>query len=355
MQTILHPLVRPHIIEGFRKGFLPINADDNTGQRIGLHLNTNYNADSNYKYYPIQNNEIYERYINFLNSCNSKVHLINSNISFISASEAINLIIRVFCEPQQDKICILSPTYPLYGFCANIHNVHIVDVRLYGPNFEYINVHEILTHNPKVIFIPRPNNPIGSIIEINSILKLLDNFNGLLVIDEAYIEYSDSESLVGYINQYKNNLIIIRSFSKIWGLAGIRCGVIIADDIIVRSLESIQMPFTFPSHTQNILMTYLAKTDYIKSIKEENIIQKEKLTNALSSLQIVKKIYKSHANFIAVEFINGQEIFNYLMKNDIIVRDIQKLLPNTLRISLGTSDNNKYLIQKIRNYCNQRM
>lgn len=266
-----------------------------------------------------------------------------AHLLFTAASTAIDLIIRAFCEPGREKIAIASPTFPLYAYSAVHQNTPVVDVPLLGENFDRLDSAKILSKNAKAIFIPSPNNPVGSVPSSEDILNLLNNPNSIFVVDEAYIEYADHPSLVPYIDRF-SNLIVLRSFSKIWGLAAIRCGVVIGDPSTIYTLNKLLAPYHFPGHTQEILEDALEQYPSMLQVRSLARRDIKKLTKVLEKLAFVKKIYPTQANFILIEVSDAKGIFQELLKYGFLVKNMSHCLPNTLRISLGSTAANEKLI-----------
>lgn len=356
MRTI-HSLAREHLkkLENKISG-MPgdINYPDHFLQ---LHLNINYFAkDTDYIYYPADENpSLSAKFIDYLKfealskgeSNTSLSFLTPAHLFFISASEAINLLIRAFCEPGIDKICICNPTFPLYEYCAINHNSPVVDIPLKGDHFEKVDVENILKEAPKLTFVPSPNNPIGCVPRSKDLLTLLSNEKGILTVDEAYIEFADHPSLVSYVNEH-SNLVILRSFSKIWGLAGIRSGVIIAHPDLVYTLKKMITPCYFPAHTQLILYNALLNFQNIFSMKERIKKERDDVIRKIKTLEIVEEIFPSEANFLLVKFFNSQLVYQKLLQFGILVRNTSSLIKNTLRISLGNCEENMKLISVLK-------
>lgn len=352
----MHPLVRKHLLNDKRTvSGMPEKSGYHEKNRL-LDSNVNYYTDSTYNHYPPESNpKISDRYIDFLKcehcsksgDAQSLSFLTPSHLLFMSASTAIDLLIRVFCEPGLDKVCISSPTFPLYAYCSLYSNAPLVDVPLIGENYDRLDVEKILAESPKLIFIPSPNNPIGCVPNYQDILYLLDNTASIVVVDEAYIEYSDHPSLISHIAQYPN-LIILRSFSKVWGLAGIRCGTILGNPSAIYALNKCLTPYHFPMHTQQILEKALDQFQIVFDIKAVAKRDSAKLREGLENLSMTVKTYPSETNFILVEFDDPQRVFHELLKAGFLVKNTSAAVPNTLRISLGTTEDNEHLIAALK-------
>jgi histidinol-phosphate aminotransferase len=265
------------------------------------------------------------------------------------SDEIIDLLIRAFCEPGKDSILINTPTYGMYKVCANINNVKVNEVEL-DNNFQ-IKVKKILKFdNVKIIFICSPNNPTGNIFNRNSIITLLEDFNGLIVVDEAYIDFSDEPSFQNELSKYQN-LIILQTFSKARAMAGIRLGMAFTNPEIVKVLNKIKYPYNVSLPSQQAALNAMQENRL--AITKENILkQKKQLVNELNQLDFVLHIWSSVANFLLVKFKNHSELFKYLKDQKIIVRD-RSNEPNCggcLRITVGTTEENSLLVETLRKY-----
>jgi histidinol-phosphate aminotransferase len=350
MNTI-HDLARKHLSQKNQLGGIPSKVENPFLKQ--LHLNINYFSDSNYINYPQDEDEnISRQYIDFLKQeALWKKKLLPSFIKpyhllFFASSNAIDLIIRAFCEPIKESICITSPTFPLYAYCAYNHNSSVIDIPLEGRSLDVLNVSKIAASNSKILFIPVPNNPVGTIPNRQTIIELFNEFKGLIVLDEAYIEYADEGSFIEYLPYYPN-LIILRSFSKIWGHAGIRSGVIIGSEIILNTLKQILPPFFFPAHTQEILRITLDDPYQVFKMKEQTRIERQKLEHGFKTLPQVCYVYPSQSNFLLVEFYEGLSIYAKLLQKGVLVRNLHSLIPNALRISLGKPEDNDRLLKLV--------
>ncbi len=268
------------------------------------------------------------------------------------SDEAIDLLIRAFCEPGISNIISIDPSYGMYEVCANINNVKFHKVLL---NSDFtINAETLLQvtdSSSRIIFLCSPNNPTSNLLEYKSILKVVIDFPGLVVVDEAYIDFSSSKGMIDDIKNF-NNLVVLRTFSKAWGMAGIRLGMAFANKQIISILDKIKYPYNVSSLTQDAiiqLLTHKNKHDeWIKTI----ISQREILRNQLSGLSFVIEIFPSDANFLLVKTNNPTAIYNYLKDNGIIVRDRSKvsLCEGCLRITIGSPKENAELINTLKNY-----
>ena len=261
------------------------------------------------------------------------------------SDEVLDLIVRAFCEPNQDSILTLPPTYGMYGILAQLNSIENIEVPL-SKDFN-INVDQVLKQlkpSTKLLFICSPNNPSGNIMDVNAVTRLLKAFDGLVVIDEAYIDFTTIESWMQHLNTFPN-LIVTQTLSKAYGLAGIRLGTCYASKEIIAVLNKIKPPYNINSLTQQAAIEVLQNnevSDQVSSILRE----REKLANALASCFFVKKIYPSDANFILMKVDDANKRYDELLRHGIVIRNRTTQLgcENCLRISLGTPAENKQLL-----------
>ncbi len=262
------------------------------------------------------------------------------------SDEPIDLIIRAFCEPNRDAVMITEPTYGMYKVCAEVNAVKLQNVPL-TPEFDLDldAISAAIDSTTKVIFLCSPNNPTGNLLSRERIAEVLKRFHGLVVIDEAYIDFAKSRSYLHDLNEYPN-LVVLQTFSKAWGLAGLRLGMCFASPAIVAILNKIKYPYNVNVRTQEIALEAL-ENSYRKDMWVEEILrEKDMLTAELTNLPIVQKVYPSDANFVLTRVNDAPGVYQYLMNNRIIVRDRSRvqLCDNCLRITVGTPEENKRLI-----------
>ena len=256
------------------------------------------------------------------------------------SDEAIDLIIRAFCEPYQESILITDPTYGMYAVSADINAVPVIKVEL-TKEFD-IDVEAILakvTAGCKVIFLCSPNNPTGNLLSASSIKKILDEFDGIVVIDEAYIDFTTRESFIRYLPTY-TNLVILQTFSKAWGLAGLRLGMAFASSELIAILNKIKYPYNVNIQTQQIALEAIQTEERKNKAVAEIIEQREKLKKDLLGLPITRRIYHSDANFLLVKMTDAPAVYQYLMDRKIIIRDRSKvtLCKDCVRITVATPE-----------------
>lgn len=256
------------------------------------------------------------------------------------SDELIDLALRVFCRPGKDKIIICPPTYGMYEVCAEAHDVEVVRIPL-TENFQ-LDQEKILATSAKLLFICSPNNPTGN--SITGLDEIISRFKGIVFLDEAYIDFAETESYVYKLKTYPN-LIVSRTLSKAWGHAAIRVGIGYSSPEIIHFLNKIKPPYNVS--TLNQLAALEALTNEKLYFKNIDIIceEREKLSDALNNLTIVRKVFPSQANFILAEFDQAQEIYHYLVKHSVITRLRTSAVKNTLRITVGTPEENQHLIR----------
>jgi len=262
------------------------------------------------------------------------------------SDEVLDLIYRAFCEPNQDNIITLPPTYGMYKVLAGINAVENKEVLL-TTDFEP-NVNEILKvadSNSKLLFICSPNNPTGNSFKKERIEKLLESFNGLVVIDEAYIDFSKDESWLSQLKTYPN-LIVTQTLSKAYGLAGIRLGICYASEEIIGILNKIKPPYNVNQLTQQRALQRVLNQDLVDQEVQQILDERDGLIKALNSLKFVEQLYPSDANFVLAKVDDANKRYQQLLKKQVVVRNrsTQPLCKNTLRFTVGTPQENKKLI-----------
>lgn len=265
------------------------------------------------------------------------------------SDEVLDLIFRAFCIPNQDKIIVMPPTYGMYRVLANINCVPLTEVPL-NNDFQLITKKIInqISSQTKAIFLCSPNNPSGNSFRREDILTLLQSFTGLVVIDEAYIDFSTQKSLVSELSSYPN-LIITQTLSKAYGLAGIRLGICIASEEIVDILNKIKPPYNINSLTQERAISTLKDWDTTQEQITQLIAERKGLFAQLEKISFVEKVYPSDANFLLVRVDDANKRYAQLIQNDIVVRNRSKQVgcENCLRFSVGTPQENQILIETL--------
>ena len=264
------------------------------------------------------------------------------------SDEVIDLVFRIFCKPGIDKALQFTPTYGMYEVSASIHDVDVIGVPLtdtFQISFEKLSPY-LRDPTLKLIFICSPNNPTGNCIDKKSIIRILQEFEGIVLIDEAYVDFSKGASMLDLVEDY-NNLIVCQTLSKAWGLANMRIGIAYANDEIIQLLNAVKPPYNISGVNQQTAIDVIQNdTEFQKNLKKI-LNQKNHLKTCLESLDIVRKVYPSDANFFLVEFENANTVYHALLSKGIIVRNRNMQIPNCLRITVGTEDENTRLINAL--------
>ena len=310
------------------------SARDEYKSNQGIFLDANENPFGNLNRYP----DPYQWRLKQILSSQKKVTVKNILIGN-GSDEIIDLVQRVFCEPNADKIIICPPTYGMYEVYANINNVEVISIPL-TDDFQ-LDTKAILAKNAKVLYLCSPNNPTGNALE--NLEYIIENFNGIVFLDEAYIDFSESPSLVSKINQYPN-LIVSQTFSKARGLAAVRVGIAYANEAIIAVMNKVKPPYNVSQLNQEAAVLALADEANFKSNVALIKVERGKLKNALLELDFVVKIYPSEANFLLVEMQNATEIYSNLIEQQIITRNRSSVVENTIRITIGTPRENQQLM-----------
>lgn len=266
------------------------------------------------------------------------------------SDEAIDLVYRCFCEPGKDNVVAIEPTYGMYRVCADINNVEYRPVLL-DENFQ-IEAQQLLDacdENTKVIWICSPNNPTGNNINRDEIAKVLLGFEGIVIIDEAYIDFSSEPSMTKVLSQCPN-LIVLQTLSKAWGSAAIRLGMAFASADIINIFNKVKYPYNVNILTQEKALERLNNTFEVENWVRVLLQERSRMAQAFTELPICKKVYPTDANFILIEVTDAQAIYDYLVNKGIIVRNRTRitLCHNCLRVTIGTKQENNELLAALR-------
>lgn len=273
-----------------------------------------------------------------------RLKLSSKNIFIGNGSdEIIDLAIRIFCNPGQDKIIICPPTYGMYEVSARTNDIEPVRIPL-GNNFQ-LNRKSILEEKAKMIFLCSPNNPTGNCP--GGLSDVIKNFRGIVFVDQAYSDFSSGKSFAGQINKYPN-LIVSQTMSKAWGLAGARIGIALASEEIISLMNKIKPPYNISQINQEAAVSALKKPGVFRKNLAGIRKQKKFLEDKLKELKVVKKIYPSEANFFLVEMSDSDKVFRYLLKKKIITRNRSSEVKNCIRITVGTKNENLALINALK-------
>ncbi len=266
------------------------------------------------------------------------------------SDEPIDLLIRAFCEPNQNSILITEPTYGMYAVCADVNAVNVQKVILTSDfDIELDMLLQAIDSTTKIIYLCSPNNPTGNLLSGEKIIQVLTQFDGLVVIDEAYIDFTDSKSFTQELANYPN-LVVLQTFSKAWGLAGLRMGMAFASEEIINILNKIKYPYNINVQTQALVLNALSNNKQKESWVTEIVQQRKNLAIALQGLSMVEHVYPSDANFILVRVKDAAKTYQHLLDKKIITRDRSKvtLCYNCLRITIGTPAENEKLISVLK-------
>ena len=270
----------------------------------------------------------------------------------VGSDEGIDLAYRIFCRHGIDNVVAIAPSYGMYEVCANINDIEYRKVKL-DDNFEF-STGELLAatdENTKLIWICTPNNPRGNAYSIDAIKHVAKGFNGIVMVDEAYIDFSSKGSLLAHLDELPN-IIVLQTFSKAWGRAGLRLGVAYASKEIIDFYNKVKYPYNINAITQEKAIEALNKYNEVTAWVSELIESREKLAKDLNSFDCVKHIYPSDANFLLIKVNDPDKLYNHLCDNGIIVRNRNRVekCAGCLRITIGTTEENSQLLNEIKIY-----
>ena len=345
MSFDLHSLLRPHIAK-----LQPYTSarDEYTGKE-GVFLDANENpfgsiTEQDFNRYP-------DPYQSALKEEIAKIKEVRPSQIFLGngSDEAIDLLYRAFCNPGKDNVILLPPTYGMYEVSANINDVEIRKVAL-TPDFQ-LQPDKILAAadaNSKILFICSPNNPSANKAKREDILFLLENFKGLVVVDEAYIDFSDEASFTTELDRFPN-LLVMQTFSKAWGLASLRLGMGFASEELIRILNKIKPPYNISGLTQETVLAAIKDKAKVDRMIQDILAEREFLKGELEKLPFVQRIHPSHANFLLVQIPNANQVYDDLIEEKVIVRNRAKVLlcADCLRITVGTREENEALLKAL--------
>lgn len=344
----LNQLVRPHLLT-----LTPYSSarDEFTGEG-NIFLDANENAYGSATEEPW--NRYPDPYQKKIKNRISRIKNVPPDQIFLGngSDEAIDLIIRIFCSPREDSILVMPPTYDIYEVMAVINETRVKKVQLKKDfQIDVPNVLEEIEKNTKIIFISSPNNPTGNSFSHSDITELLDRFDGIVVIDEAYIDFSRQESFLTRLEKYPN-LIVIQTLSKAWGLAGLRLGMAFSSLQIIGLMNKIKFPYNINEATQKWVFNALQLENRKEEMVQAILDQRKFLEEKLSGLSIVEKVHPSDANFLLVTFKDAVPVYKYLLENSVIVRNRSKLVlcENALRITVGKPEENAALITYLKKF-----
>lgn len=341
----LKKIIRPHILT-----LAPYSSarDEYTGH-TGIFLDANENpygsvTDEKFNRYPDPYQSDIKKKIAQLKGVEDRRIFLGNG-----SDEPIDLLVRATCTPGKDRIIILPPTYGMYEVSASIHDVHIDKVSLTADyQIDTDAVLHAITPLTKIIWVCSPNNPTGNVMKRDAIETLLARFDGLVVVDEAYIDFTDEPSWIERLDTYPN-LVVLQTFSKAWGLAGIRVGMCFGSIELIQILNKIKPPYNISLPAQQALLAGLESSSKKDEMVAEILKERVFLQKGLISLSLVNKVFPSDANFLLVQFDDARSVMRYLIEHTIIVRDRSKvhLCEGCLRITVGTREENEVLLDSL--------
>ena len=270
----------------------------------------------------------------------------------VGSDEPIDLLYRIFCEPQTDNVVALEPTYGMYSVCADINNVEYRKVLLKEDyQFSADDLLAATDENSKIIWLCSPNNPTGNALDTEEIEKVLKNFSGIVAVDEAYIDFSSQPSFLKVLKEYPN-MVVLQTFSKAWGSAGVRLGMAFASEEIIKIFNKVKYPYNVNVLTQRYAIKLLDNFSQVEKKVKAILKNREKLEKQLAKVECVKEVYPTDANFILVKTTDSDAIYKYLIEKGIVARNRNgiTLCDNCLRITVGTAEENKQVIAALKNF-----
>lgn len=268
------------------------------------------------------------------------------------SDEPIDLLFRCFCEPGVDEVIVFPPTYGMYEVSANINNVHLSRVPLTKEfQMDLEALESAIKPHTKIIWICSPNNPSGNSIDRHDIEMVLNNFDGLVVVDEAYINFSRQKSLVSDLADYPN-LVVLQTLSKAWGLAGLRVGMAFASAEVIGYLNKVKPPYNISEPVQELALKALDEIGQVNDMILQLVASRKEMEGDLVQSKTVVRVFPSDANFLLVEFRDARGMYDYLVEKGIVVRDRSSVLlcDNCLRITVGTDAENMKLMEAINSF-----
>ena len=265
------------------------------------------------------------------------------------SDECIDILYRAFCVPGKDNVIINPPTYGMYEVSAHINDVEVRRATLLDDfQLDLVHLENLADENTKIIWICSPNNPTANSMNRQDVEVILNNFPGLVVIDEAYINFSRHRSFIQELPDYPN-LVVLQTMSKAWGLAGLRLGMAFASEAIIDVYNKVKPPYNISQATQELALQALGETEQVNDMIRALVSMREGLCRQLATLPVVKKIYPSDANFLLVKVTDARAVYHYLLDKGIVVRDRSKveLCEGCLRITVGTEQENEELLEAL--------
>jgi len=340
--TDLEKLVRPNV-----RLLSPYSCarDDYKGKE-GIFLDANENPFGALNRYP-------DPYQVELKKAISRIKNISEEKIFLGngSDEIIDLCFRIFCTPGKDKALTFSPSYGMYNVSAALNDIELITLPL-DENYQ-INLNQVTSQlddkELKLILICSPNNPTGNCMERETLKEIISRFSGIVLVDEAYIDFADTPSLKGSLEKYPN-LILMQTFSKAYGMASVRVGMAFSSPEITGYFNKVKPPYNISSVNQKTILRRIANKSYLTGQVRKIRYERKRLTEELKKIQLVKKIWPSDANFLLVKVEDADSIYNYLSDNKIIVRNRSSVAKDCLRLTVGTKKENDVLLNALKNY-----
>lgn len=268
------------------------------------------------------------------------------------SDECIDLLFRSFCEPGKDNVIICPPTYGMYEVSANINDVLIKKAPLLEDfQLDLVHLENLVDAHTRIIWLCSPNNPTGNSLNRTDIETILNNFNGIVVIDEAYINFAKQKSFIQELTDYPN-LVVLQTFSKAWGLAGLRLGMAFASAAIIEVLDKVKPPYNINQATQELVLKALDEVGQVNDMIRILVDMREALAAVFRSMPTVETVYPSDANFILVKIKEARAVYEFLLEKGIVLRDRSnvQLCENCLRITIGTEKENTILVDAMQEW-----
>lgn len=319
------------------------SARDEFSGSEGIFLDANENPFGTYNRYPDPHQKALKKALSELKNLPPEQIFIGNG-----SDEVIDLIFRVFGNPGVDSVIVCPPTYGMYEVSANINDIKVISIPLRADfQLDRDTMLKSIRYDEsvKLIFICSPNNPTGNTLQ--DIDAILENFNGIVVIDEAYVDFCPEKSYLGHINRYPN-LIVMQTFSKAWALAGARVGIAYAQPEIVALLDKTKPPYNVSKLNQEAALKALSEKEETEKRISILLEQKKMLCEKLPTIPVVKKVYPSDANFLLVETENADEVYNRLIEKKVITRNRSSQVKNCIRITVGSPEENRILLKELK-------
>lgn len=340
MTINIEDLVRPNIL-----ALTPYSSAADEGDRENIILlNANENPFGDYNRYPDAGQQALKNRLAALKKIRREQLFLDNG-----SDNIIDLAFRVFCRPGTDKALTFSPGFGMYDVAAQMNDVTLIKMPLdkdFQPGMQALKT-QLNEPCLKLIFVCSPNNPTGNLTKPEHLKYILDNFKGIVVLDEAYIDFCPERSFVQYLNDYPQ-LIILQTLSKAWGMAGLRIGMAIADKQIVGYFNKIKMPYNISSINQQAALDTLADEAEYQRRLALILSEKKRFSEALAKLKIVQKVFPSDTNFLLVQFADSPKVYQHLLNHGLLVRDCNRQVTNCLRITIGSPEENETLINVLK-------